>query len=190
MVARIGTETPGKSGRIRRWLLGSLVAVAGVVLALVGTVSPAGAGQAPDRREAGFCVQQVDGATNCYADRAAAIEAQGVGDRQAQAVSPMSLSDCLNGRFCFWAAEDYNSNYPWHWRIGSGTLNLAASFPDVNNSITSVANRRDGNVWLIDSSCSGYVFNVPPGVGVPNLSQWDFPCGGTWNNKVDVIELF
>ncbi|GAA3770651.1 hypothetical protein GCM10022225_67050 [Plantactinospora mayteni] len=186
--------------RVLRYTMATLAAA--ISLAAVAA-APAAAETAapPGKSGAEFCFRHGDGKLTCYEDKAAAVAAEITGSgpagtsRASGATSevvtaPLSINDCLEGRFCFWAAADFNSAYPWHWRSASGSLSLAYSFPDVNNLITSYFNNRSGHVVLIDSSCPNETLLARPNLAIYNLSNTPRACGGTWNNKIDMIELF
>ncbi|MEV6425724.1 peptidase inhibitor family I36 protein [Streptomyces sp. NPDC051662] len=183
---------PLASLRSRGGSFRTLMVTAAALLLLGGTVSSAGADsngvQSP---RSGYCLQTVGGSARCYDSKAAALDTLGAAPgAEHSTLSPMSLGDCASGRFCIWEWTDYNSNGLWRWRIGAGTWQLQEG--DMMNQGSSAYNARSGLVVLIDSACPEWVLAFEPGDRAPDFSKIPrpAPCGGTWNNRVDKIELY
>ncbi|WP_406312935.1 peptidase inhibitor family I36 protein [Streptosporangium sp. NBC_01639] len=98
------------------------------------------------------------------------------------------LSDCPVHWVCIWEWPQYSGAGTRY--IGAGTRNLGDY--DWRDRVSSVYNRTDATVTLVDSRSfleSDKTLAVHAGSLIPDLGNVSYPGGGTWNNKVDKIEL-
>jgi hypothetical protein len=129
------------------------------------------------------CAEQEDSSFRCYEDDSAYRTAEGIGAPDDE-FGTRDLADCAAGYLCLWDDQDGGGRRVQFNQPGRHDLESVG----FRNSANSVGNHRNAIALLWDSG-----HQVSPVAGKNRiyspLSAIQGPSG-TWNNKIDVVELF
>ncbi|WBB60989.1 peptidase inhibitor family I36 protein [Streptomyces sp. WMMC500] len=129
------------------------------------------------------CVEQGDSSFRCYDDDAAYRAAEGVG-RPGSDYHTKDFGDCVGGYVCLWDNKEFEGRRVQFKSVGRHNLESVG----FRNRANSIGNHTTALAVMWDSGPQTSLA-VKARIGLDNLSEIQ-GVNGTWNNKIDVVEIF